>query len=123
MSITWLDTPTDPDDEEEFAQLLDVVRDRWADAPTDDDTLADLLATARTECENYAPAETDPQHPGEHACRTAQLLHARNIWNASLIAPGDGGGFGEGGFAVTVHPLDWAVTQRLRPKRVKRKAF
>lgn len=123
MPVKWLDTPDNPDDPEEFAELLEAVRVRWADAPSDDDTLADLLATARTECETYAPAETDPQHPGEHACRTAQLLHARNIWNASLVNPGGGGEFGAEGFTVTVHPLDWAVTQRLRPKRARKLAI
>lgn len=118
MSIKWLDTP---DGDEELGDLLDAVRGDWADAPDDDDTLADLLATARTECETYAPAEADPQHPGAHACRVAQLLHARNIWNASLAAPSSGD-FGEGSFQITVHPLDWAVTQRLRPQRGRKRA-
>lgn len=121
--IKWLDTPDNPDDPDELAGLLEAVRARWMDAPTDDDTLVDLLATARTECEAYAPDESDPQHPGGHACRTAQLMHARNIWNASLITPGGGGEFGEAGFTVAVHPLDWAVTQRLRPKRGRKLAI
>lgn len=114
MAIIWHDT-FDPDDEAAVDAALGIVRDRWADAPADDEQLIELLAVARGECEAYAPRETDPQHPGPEACRIAQLMHARNIWNASAVAPS--GDFGEGSFTLTVHPLDWAITQRLRPKR------
>lgn len=113
-NIKW--HPTDPDDPE-APDGLQVVRDRWADAPASDDDLLELLAVARTECEAYAPKETDPEHPGSDACRAAQLMQARNIWNAGAVQPSGGFGDEHGGFSYSAWPLDRDVKQRLRPKR------
>lgn len=114
MAIDW--HPTTPDDPEALDGLA-VVRERWPDAPTDDAYLIEILAVARRECEAYAPAETDAQHPGAEACRTAQLMQARNLLNAGAVAPSGGFGDEHGGFSYSAWPLDRDVKQRLRPAR------
>ena len=98
-------------------------REHWADAPgypeDEADVLVELLEVAREQVEAYAPALPLPAE-GEAleipaTYRYAQLMQARNIWNASTVSPG--GDLGEGDFTITVHPLDWTVKQMLRPKR------
>lgn len=100
-------------------------RDQWADAPGDPDDegdlLIELLDVARVQVEAYAPILTPPAE-GEAVdvpthYRYAQLMQARNIWNASIVSPG--GELGETDFAITPHPLDWTVKQMLRPHRAK----
>lgn len=98
-------------------------RDHWVDAPgdpdDDPDMLAELLEVARVQVEAYAPALPAPTEgepvdvPANY--RYAQLMQARNIWNASIVSPG--GDLGEADFAITPHPLDWTVKQMIRPKR------
>lgn len=116
MSIDW-HGPTADVPEGEPNPGLEEVRSRWADAPADDAHLTEILAVARRECEAYAPAETDRQHPGAEACRTAQLMQARNLWNAGAVAPTGDFGDDHTGFSYSAWPLDRDVKQRLRPRR------
>ncbi len=90
-------------------------RDRWLDAPSDEAQLAELLEVAEVACVAYPPKSDDPEHPGWAALRRAQLTHARNMWNAGIVAPS--GEFGEDTFSISAHPLDWHVKQLLRPAR------
>lgn len=98
-------------------------RDQWADAPgtpaDDPDVLEELLDVAREQVEAYAPNLPPAAEGGPVSIpityRYAQLMQARNIWNAALVSPG--GEMGEGDFAITPHPLDWTVKQMIRPKR------
>lgn len=89
---------------------IDSARREWDGAPQDDARLYSLLETARTQCLAYAPATTTiPPH-----YRAAQVLQARNIWNASRIDPG-ASQMNADGYTVPVFPLDWTVRQLLRP--------
>ena len=47
--------------------------------------------------------------------RQAQLMQARNVWNASKASPS--GDFDGASYGLTSFPLDWMVRQLLRPKR------
>ena len=94
-------------------------RDQWVDAPDDDAHLVELLEVARAAVIAYAPALPAPEGEGTPTIPTtyryAQLMHARNLWNATKVDPA--GTFGEGEFVVQPRPLDWHVQQVLRPKR------
>jgi hypothetical protein len=98
-------------------------RNEWADAPIDygdegDATLATLLVVAKQAVVAFAPAVEEPLEDDNvpEGYRAAQLMQARNIWNASKASPSgdiDGGQYGiAAGF-----PLDWQVRQLIRPKR------
>ncbi|WP_157001436.1 hypothetical protein [Agromyces laixinhei] len=94
---------------------LDSIRDEWPDAETiDDGPLWRLLSLAREQVLAYAPtlAEGDPV-PERY--REAQRVQARNVWNASRVAPD--GGIGSDDFVIRPFPLDWHVKQIIRPKR------
>lgn len=115
---------------------LDTARDQWRDAPSDDDTLQQLLDVARHQVTAYAPTYTgepgtstlaapDPTTgalqpvtaatvPADY--RLAQLMQARNIWNAGRVDPASGG-LGDDSFIMRPFPLDWMVKQIIRPKR------
>lgn len=84
----------------------------WSGAPDADGTLHRLLDVAREQVEAYGPKlAADAIVPERY--RAAQLIQARNTWNASLTngeAQVDAGGF-----VVNVRPLDWAVKQLIRP--------
>lgn len=96
---------------------LPSARDEWRDAARiADRRLWVLLDIARTQVTDYAPALADGQLP-PIAYREAQLMQARNLWNASRVDPS--GGEGEGSFALTPFPLDWTIKQLLRPKRAR----
>jgi hypothetical protein len=91
----------------------DSAREEWLDAPFEDPQLEALLDVARVQCLTYAPGEfTASFVPPRY--RMAQLLQARNLWNASKQDPG--GEMGGEGFAVRVFPMDWTVKNLLRPK-------
>ncbi|WP_144719246.1 hypothetical protein [Agrococcus jejuensis] len=92
-------------------------RHDWSGAPSDDGRLHDLLVVARHQCLEYAPTlAADAPIPTRY--RQAQLMQARNIWNASKTDPG-ATTLGPEGFAAPVFPLDWSVQQMLRPRRGK----
>ncbi|NYD65988.1 hypothetical protein [Agromyces atrinae] len=117
-------------------------RDEWRDAPSEHETGGDVLLytvleTARVQCAEFGPSlavDEAPTLPGlgtlsgadtlpsagtlavpEHF-RQAQLMQARNIWNASRTDPASGG-IGNDGFVIRPFPMDWVVKGILRPKR------
>lgn len=106
----WVD-PTDPDD----AALIAVL---WADAPYDQTTVVALLGAAQRDCATFAseadlPApEDDPDGLTTTAYKQAVILQARGRQRSTVAGGDDSLG---GDFPVTVHPLDWAVKQLLRP--------
>jgi hypothetical protein len=107
--IDWL-VVVDPDDE--WHNPI-TARLEWAGAPDSDGTLYRLLDVARDQVATYAP-NLPVGSPVPERFRQAQLVQARNTWNASLTN-GDTQ-VDVGGFVVNVRPLDWAVKQLLRPK-------
>lgn len=96
---------------------VEAARLDWRDAPLSDTRLLDLLQVAKGQCLAYAPlpADADPELPPV-GHRVAQLMQARNVWNASKTDPASGG-IGDDGFMVRVFPMDWTVKALLRPKR------
>lgn len=104
----WL-VVCDPDD-----QWHNVITARleWDGAPKPDGTLHRLLEVARDQVEAYGP-KLAADAPVPERYRAAQLIQARNTWNASLTN-GDAQ-VDAGGFVVNVRPLDWAVKQLIRP--------
>jgi hypothetical protein len=117
---------------------LETARQGWSDAPSDDDRLSVLLTVAYEAVASYAPKFTDPDTgdvslgyadpvtgvvtavydtsvPANY--REAQLMQARNHWNAVKVDPATGG-IGDDSFVMKPFPLDWTVKQTIRPKRV-----
>lgn len=94
--------------------------DLWPDLQQiSKETIEHLLAAARDQVLAYAPAITDDSPasvtvPDRYAL--AQLRQAANLYRAATV---DGtGGIGDGeSFVITPHPLDWHITNLLRPKR------
>lgn len=93
---------------------IDAARADWPGAPDDDARLYDLLAVARVQVEAFAPALAELAPVPVHY-RSAQLMQARNVWNAGQIDP-NATTYGGGEFSVPVYPLDWTVRQMLRPR-------
>lgn len=104
--VDWL-VVCDPEDE--WHNVL-TARLEWPGAPEQDGTLARLLEVARDQVDAYAPNVLGAV-PERY--RAAQLMQARNTFNASLTN-GDQQ-TDVGGFVVTIRPLDWAVKQLIRP--------
>jgi hypothetical protein len=100
-------------EEQDGWHTLASARDQWASASDDDTDLYELLLVARTQCLTYAPALAAGA-PVPASYRKAQLMQARNLWNASK--KDEGGGIGPDGFSITVFPMDWSVKNLLRPK-------
>lgn len=94
---------------------VDDARDDWPDAPASDARVAQLLDLAKLQVLDFAPALPVAAPPPVNY-RAGQLQQARNIWNAGRANPSTGD-FGQDGFTLTVHPLDWHVEQLLRPKK------
>jgi hypothetical protein len=100
----------------------DTARAEWADAPDapldegQPDPLVEHLEVAKQAVLAYAPALADPEQPPENY-RLAQLLQAKNTWNAAYASP-SGDFDGMGGFSLSTHPLDWQIRQILRPRSV-----
>jgi hypothetical protein len=92
---------------------LETAREDWRDAPAYDATLFTLLWSARGDVRAYAPMLEFGVRPPVHY-RQAQLMQARNQWNAAKVDPANGG-LGDESFIVTPHPLDWMIKQILRP--------
>jgi len=86
-------------------------RKLWEEAPDDPWQLFLYLANARSACIEYAPEiAAGPVIPDY---LLAQILQARNTWEADRSGGQEGLGSGE--FVVTRHPLDWQVKELLRP--------
>lgn len=103
------------DSESEWATLANA-RSTWIDSrAVDDAVLYELLQVARSQVIEYAPVlgETDPV---PLAYRQAQILQARNIYNATIVDAGTGD-IGTDTFTIRPFPLDWQVKQLLRPRR------
>jgi hypothetical protein len=93
---------------------LATARAQWADAPRLDVALYTLLAGARTQCEAYAPA-LEPGAAVPLGWRDAQLMQARNTWNASKLDP-TSAGIGGGELVFRPYPMDQTVRYLLRPR-------
>jgi len=93
---------------------LEQARLDWPDAPDADYLLYDYLTVARGQVLAYAPDLDEGELPPPNY-KKAQLMQARNMWNADKGEPNTGE-FGTGAFIVTPKPLDWAVKQMLRPR-------
>lgn len=91
---------------------LESARADWRDAPYEDAPLFSVLASAKDQCLAFAPAVDVV--PARY--RQAQLMQARALWNSGHVNS-DGNLGSEGGFTVTVFPMDWTVKNLLRPKR------
>ena len=89
---------------------IDSARSEWDGAPVNDLVLYELLISAREQVLAFAPAVVDV--PVRY--RAAQLMQARNTWNAHKRNPGSDQ-YGSPDFQVSVFPLDWHVRQLLRP--------
>ncbi|MET0725927.1 MAG: hypothetical protein ABWY36_06220 [Leifsonia sp.] len=102
-------------DDEDGWHTLDTAREDWRDAPGFDAWLYELLWTAKQDVIAYAPALAEDARPPINY-RRAQLMQARNLWNAGKVDPASGGD-GDDTFVLRPFPLDWTVKQVLRPKR------
>jgi len=107
--------------------LLESAREQWPDAPYNDEQLYELLELARHEVIAFLPPGPaaagfgsggfgDPVEAIPPDYRKAQLLQARNLWNAAKVDPSNGG-LADGAYVISPKPLDWIVRQILRPKR------
>ena len=93
---------------------LAMARTSWRDLPTDPRVAYELLQVAKRDVIAYAPALAAGA-PIPDSYRTAQVMHARDIWNSGVTDPS--GDIGSETFATTPYPMDWMVRQVLRPKR------
>lgn len=94
---------------------IDSSRAQWVDAPLDDRALHEVLSVAKEAVLAFAPAVDPEERPPTNYVR-AQLLQARNTWNASKVDPS--GQLGDGTFATRPFPLDWQIKQLLRPRTI-----
>lgn len=104
------------------------IREAWGDADQiEDDLLGELLEVARDAVVAYAPAlpafvPVDPEEGEDPVLediptryRLGQMVHVKNLWNASRVAAS--GDLGGETFEIQPRPLDWHVKQILRPLR------
>ncbi|KAF0258768.1 hypothetical protein DOU02_06705 [Clavibacter michiganensis subsp. michiganensis] len=104
------------EDEASGWHTLASARSQWADAvQLSHAQLWTFLDAARTAVTAFAPPSSLRVRPSA-SLRTAQLLHARALWNATSS---DNNGTTADGFGgiVTVRPLDGTVKALIRPKR------
>lgn len=88
----------------------------WPDSEAilDDAQLSLYLDAAREACLEYAPVLAEGA-PLPASYPLAQVMQARNLWNAGAASPG--GDFDGSSYGLSAHPLDWQVKQLLRPRR------
>ncbi|TFC94571.1 hypothetical protein E3T28_14815 [Cryobacterium sinapicolor] len=91
---------------------LDTARRDWRDAPDSDAGLYVLLDTARVQVQQFAPVTVAGAVPLRY--KQAQLMQARNVWNAAKSDTSNQ--MGADGFTVHVFPMDWTVKNIIRPK-------
>jgi hypothetical protein len=101
--------------EENGWHTCDSAREEWRDAPTSDARLFQVLAQAREQVTEFAPALA-AETPIPSRYREGQMMQARNLWNAGRVDPGSGA-TGDEDFVIRPFPLDWMVKQVLRPQR------
>jgi hypothetical protein len=100
-------------EEQDGWHTLTSARREWPRCPVEDDVqLWELLAIARMQCLSYAEELETNAVPLNF--KTAQLVQARNIWNASIADPT---GDSSGEFSFQPRPMDWHVKNLLRPRR------
>lgn len=93
---------------------LHTARSAWPRCPVEDDVqLFELLSIARMQVLEYAEELEDDESVPLNL-KTAQLVQARNIWNASLADPT---GDSNGEFSFQPRPMDWHVQALIRPRR------
>lgn len=97
----------------------------WQDAPIENlEVLEALLDTAREQVLAYAPEPSadaltvvggyvTPGAPTPPRYVLAQLMQARNLWNAGNVS--SEGNFGDGSFSFTPRPMDKTIRQIIRP--------
>lgn len=98
---------------------LGTARAEWRDAPDRDVHLYVVLEVAKGQCIEYGPALVDALGaalPVPFTWRQAQLMQARNVWNAAKSDPATGGIGGED-FIIRPYPMDQTIRYILRPKR------
>lgn len=111
------DTETPSEDESVARERVSAA---WPDAPLSNlETCSMILATAREQIEQYAPAPA-PLGEGEdvpdppHRYVLAQLQQAKNLWNAGRVTSSEGD-MGAEGYTFTPRPLDKTIRQMIRP--------
>lgn len=88
------------------------VRAAWADAPVQNaELLGMLLTVARGQVLGYGIEAPEPEVPDRFVL--AQLMQARNLWNAGRTT-GDGE-VGSDGFVFRPMPLDKTIRLVIRP--------
>lgn len=94
-------------------------RAEWRDAPSLDVQLYTVLAVAQAQCIEYGPALVDAAGdatPVPLTWRQAQIMQARNVWNAAKVNPTSGEIGGED-YGIRPYPMDQAIRYILRPRR------
>lgn len=86
----------------------------WPDAPSDDVELESLLVAAHEVCAIYAPDLVDGVQIPERYVR-ANVLQAKDIYQAGVRAEGDVIGYGE--YAIRARDLTAVVKGLLRPRQ------
>lgn len=84
----------------------------------EDGELQTYLDAARQAVEAYAPALPSGETTVPEHWVLAQVMQARNLFNAARANPASGD-VDAVGYALAARPLDWHVRQILRPKRGK----
>lgn len=89
----------------------------WSDAALVDAVVLQMyLDAGRDACQAYAP-DADPAADIPAGWKIAQVMQARNIYNAGITPTSGDGDFSAGGYGISTYPLDWHVKQLLRPQR------
>ena len=94
---------------------LDSARDEWTDAPTTDASLWTVLEIAKEQVIEFGPLIPEGDLPPTRFVQ-AQLMQARNTWNAVVVDPSNGQ-IGDDSFQIRPFPLDWSVKNVIRPKK------
>jgi hypothetical protein len=98
---------------------LGTARGEWRDAPALDVQLYTVLEVAKAQCLEYGPDLVDGTGlalPVPFTWRQAQIMQARNVWNAAKTDPASGG-IGGDDFIIRPYPMDQTIRYILRPKR------
>lgn len=94
-------------------KTLEGARTEWQEARQISDLkLWRLLEVSKLQVLAFAPDLDEGQRPPINYAE-AQMMQAKNVWNAGRTAPS--GDLGGDNFAITPFPLDWHVKALLRP--------
>lgn len=115
MTVTWYTTDT--------AEQRTRLRGAWSDAPIENLEVLDLLlGTAQEQVIAYGPALAPLRTEGGYLIGGgiparyvhAQLMQAKNLWNAGRAT--ENGDIGDGGFVFTPRPMDKTIKGIIRPE-------